>query len=98
MLVPTHLWKVVYSPKRQRAGAYLITNDATRTYRAVSVSELSRLVGIDVLPGVPQRVRDTLMTLPDPQAGGSRDARGAPASEPGRPACANSRAARSSRW
>ncbi len=30
VLVPTHLWKVVYSPRQRRAGAYLITNYATK--------------------------------------------------------------------
>ena len=66
MLVPTHLWKVVYSPKRQQAGAYLVTNDDTKTYSALSVSELEQMIGIQALPGVPQRVRDTAMELPAP--------------------------------
>jgi len=31
VLVPTHLWKVLYSPAQHRAGAYVITNDDTRS-------------------------------------------------------------------
>ena len=88
VLVPTHLWKVVYSPQRQQAGVYLVTNDATRTYSALSVSELERLIGIEPLPGVSQQVRDTLMALPAPKGNGAgharkKGARGAPAAEAG---------------
>ena len=75
VLVPTHLWKVVYSPKRQQAGAYLVTNDDTRSYSSMSVAELSRLTGIDPLPGVPQRVREQrAMALPQAQAPAARPA------------------------
>ena len=93
VLVPTHLWKVVYSPQRQQAGVYLVTNDETKTYSALTVSELEQLVGIEALPGVPQRVRDSGMDLPvphsqhvagkkDPQpVAGTRDRR----VQPGRP-------------
>ena len=35
VVVPTHFWKVVYSPLQQQAGAYLVTNDNTRTYSVV---------------------------------------------------------------
>jgi len=35
VLVPTDLWKVLYSPKQQRAGAYVVTNDETREYSTV---------------------------------------------------------------
>ena len=84
VLVPTHLWKVVYSPRRRQAGAYLVTNDETRTYSAVTVGELEQTVGIRLLPGVPQQVRDAGMTLPVPSGNGvnhARRKRGEPAPE-----------------
>ncbi|MDB5932456.1 MAG: hypothetical protein JWR60_4163 [Polaromonas sp.] len=68
VLVPTHVWKVLYSPKQQRAGAYLVTNDESRAYSSVSVSDLEKLVGIKLLPGLPQQVRDSGMDLPKPSA------------------------------
>ena len=67
VLVPTHLWKAVYSPQRQQAGAYLITNDETTTYSTLSIAELERMVGIRVLPGVEPRVREAAMELPAPR-------------------------------
>ena len=68
VLVPTHIWKMVYSPKQQRAAAYVITNDETRAYSTVTVSELEKMVGIRLLPGLSQTVRDAGMDLPPPSA------------------------------
>ena len=67
VLVPTHVWKVIYSPAQQKAGAYLITNDDTRDYAVLSVSKLEKMVGMSLLPGLPQQVRDAGMTLPKPE-------------------------------
>ena len=74
VLVPTHLWKVIYSPAQQRAGAYLVTNDEAGDYVVMSVSKLEKRVGINLLPGVPQKVRDAGMALPKPtsQQGGKK--------------------------
>lgn len=68
VLVPTHVWKVIYSPAQQKAGAYLITNDATRDYAVLSVSKLEKMVGLSLLPGLPQNVRDAGMALPKPDS------------------------------
>ena len=67
VLVPTHVWKVIYSPAQQRAGAYLISNDDTRDYAVVTVSKLEKMVGLSLLPGVSQQVRDAGMALPKPE-------------------------------
>ena len=82
--MPTHIWKVLYSPKQQRAGAYVVTNDETREYSAVTVSDLEKMVGLKLLPGVPQQVRDAGMMLPKPsssQSKKSRSQKGPPAEE-----------------
>lgn len=68
VLVPTHIWKVLYSPKHQRAGAYLITNDDTREYSTVTVSDLEKMIGVSLLPGLSQKVRDGGMDLPKPSS------------------------------
>lgn len=75
VLVPTHLWKVLYSPAQRRAGAYVITNDDTRTYSSVTVSDLEKMIGVSLLPGLPRTVRDGGMALPQPasrQQGGQK--------------------------
>jgi endonuclease G len=66
VLVPTHLWKVLYSPAQRRAGAYVITNDDTRTYSSISVSALEKMIGVSLLPGLSRKVRDSGMALPQP--------------------------------
>ena len=68
VLVPTHVWKVIYSPAQQKAGAYLITNDDTRDYAVVTVAKLEKMVGLSLLPGLPQNVRDAGMALPKPDS------------------------------
>lgn len=66
VLVPSHLWKVLYSPQQQSAGAYLIDNDETQDYDRLSLVELERKTGINVMPSLPVQVRNTVMDLPEP--------------------------------
>lgn len=76
VLVPTHLWKAIYSPKQQRAGAYLITNDEAKDYAAMSIVDLEKMVGLNVWPSLPLKIREAGMTLPKPQSqrgGGERN-------------------------
>ena len=68
VLVPTHLWKVLYSPVQKRAGAYVITNDDTRAYSSITVSDLEKMVGVSPLPGLSQQIRDNGMELPKPSS------------------------------
>ena len=81
VLVPTHVWKVIYSPARQQAGAYLITNDDTRDYAVITVSKLEKMIGIIVLPGLAQQVRDAGMALPKPVSRHGRKSKARPADE-----------------
>ncbi|MDD2729536.1 DNA/RNA non-specific endonuclease [Malikia sp.] len=79
VLVPTHVWKVLYSPKQQRAGAYLVSNDKTKDYSVLSIAELQKLAGINPLPALPQQAREQAMNLPKPQGnrgGGDKKADG----------------------
>ena len=66
VLVPTHLYKVVYSPRHHRAGAYFVANAETKEYATLSVAQLERTIGINLLPGVDQRIKDVAMALPAP--------------------------------
>ena len=81
VLVPTHIWKVVYSPAQQRAGAYLVTNNETRDYSVLTVSKLEKMVGLSLLPGLPQQVRDAGMALPKPVSRQDRRKKNQPAEE-----------------
>ena len=66
VLVPTHLFKVVYRPRTNEAGAYFLKNEATKEYMVVSVAQLEKTIGIDLLPGVLPRVKAVAAELPRP--------------------------------
>ena len=66
MRLPTNLWKVISRPRKDKAGAYLITHDDTRDDAVISVSALEKMIGISLLPGLPQKVRDAGLELPKP--------------------------------
>ena len=72
VIVPTHLWKVIYRPTTQQAGAYVIRNDDSVAYHVVSIAALTQTVGIDVLPSLPVVVREKAMELPQPTSGSIR--------------------------
>lgn len=81
VMVPTHVWKVLYSPTQQQAGAYLVTNDDTREYAVLTVSKLEKMIGVSLLPGLPQHVRDAGMALPKPVSRQGRSRKSNPADE-----------------
>jgi endonuclease G len=72
VLIPTHLWKVIYRPATQQAGAYVIRNDDSAVYQVMSITALAQTVGVDVLPSLPAAVRDAAMELPQPTSGSTR--------------------------
>ena len=72
MLVPTHIFKAVYDPKRNQAAAYLVENADGDQWRSVSIAELQQITGIDPFPGLAPSVKDHAMALPEPKLPGKR--------------------------
>ena len=81
VLVPTHVWKAIYSPRQRRAGAYLITNDATRKYSSLTLAQLEATTGINALPGLGAKIREAGMDLPKPKSARSSSKRRRPAED-----------------
>lgn len=73
VLVPTSLYKAVYVPRRG-AAAYLVDNAPGMAWRAISMSELRQIAGIEAFPGVAATTRDRLLSLPEPQPNNVRGA------------------------
>ena len=68
VLVPSHIYKVVYDPHRKEAGAYLVANNSdTQDYQRVSVTDLEQIAGMSLLPGVSSAIKATAMALPESQ-------------------------------
>ena len=65
-MVPTHLFKLIYDPRQNRASAYLVLNEATDEYKVVSLAELQSLSGIDLMPNLPKDQKNILINLPKP--------------------------------
>lgn len=50
VMVPTHIYKLVYDPRTDAAGVYLVENKPRARHREITVSELEALAGISFLP------------------------------------------------
>ncbi|UEM24383.1 DNA/RNA non-specific endonuclease (plasmid) [Skermanella mucosa] len=54
VLVPTHIFKAVYDPKRKQAAAYLVENADGDQWRGVSIAEFQKLF-VEIRQRLPQR-------------------------------------------
>ncbi|NRR32297.1 DNA/RNA non-specific endonuclease [Oxalobacteraceae bacterium] len=64
VLVPSHLYKLVYSPRQRAGAAYFIENKATSDYEMLTVAQLESRIGIDLLPSLSAQQKTTLLRLP----------------------------------
>jgi len=67
VLVPTYLYKAIFDPARNEAGAYLVKNAEGNRYAVISIAELDQLSGISVFPALPEAVKRRAMDLPAPR-------------------------------
>lgn len=70
VLVPTHLFKAVYDPKRRQAAAYLVTNAEGDQYQRIAIADLVQVAGVDPFPALPAAVKATAFDLPQPRPHG----------------------------
>jgi endonuclease G len=64
VLVPTHLYKLVYSPRQRAGAAFFIENRADAEYAVLSIAELESRVGIDLLPSLSAADKNAVLRLP----------------------------------
>lgn len=50
VLIPTHVYKLIYDPERNMAGAYLVENAPNKRHRELTLSELEQFAGVSFLP------------------------------------------------
>lgn len=62
VLVPTHIYKLVYDLKRNEGAAYLMKNVDTRDIQQMSVEEIGKMAGFDFLPAI----KSSRLALPIP--------------------------------
>ena len=64
VLVPTHVYKVVYSPRQKAAAAWFTENRADAEIQVIPVAELERIVGIEFLPSLTRQQKERMLHLP----------------------------------
>ena len=64
VIVPSHLYKVVYSPRQCAGAAWFVANEAGAVPQVLSIPELERMVGIDLLPSLTAQQKERLLRLP----------------------------------
>jgi endonuclease G len=64
VFVPTNIFKAVFLPSRNAAGAYWTPNDTSQKQEHISIARLTDLTGIDVFPRLDVTAKDTAMALP----------------------------------
>lgn len=67
VLVPTAVYKAIYDPRRQEAGAYLVENVPGALPQVLSIAELNKLAGLDLFPAMSAQVKNRAMRLPLPK-------------------------------
>ena len=71
VMVPSHVYKLVYSPRQRAGAAWFIENRAhdedqdQARLQAISVASLEAAIGINLLPSLSPRQKETMLALPD---------------------------------
>lgn len=67
VLVPSHIFKAIYDPSRNEAGAYVAVNGAEWEYQTITISALESRLGINLFPKLEPSIKTAGMALPRPQ-------------------------------
>jgi endonuclease G len=62
--VPSHLYKVVWSPRQRAGGAWFIENAPTIDYQTMTIAQLEKTIGIELMPSLSARDKETMLHLP----------------------------------
>jgi endonuclease G len=73
VLVPTHLYKLVYSPRQRAGAAWFVENTPDAKANVVPIPELESIIGIDLLPAVPAADKARELRLPKVTVRGGND-------------------------
>ncbi len=65
VLVPTHLYKLVYSPRQKAGAAWFVENTADARPNVIPIPELERIIGINLLPALSEEEKARMLKLPN---------------------------------
>lgn len=64
VLVPTHLYKLVWSPRDKAGAAWFVENTADAKANVIPIPELERIIGINLLPALSEQEKERVLDLP----------------------------------
>ncbi len=64
VLVPSHLYKVVYSPRQRAGGAWFVANQADAKPQTMTIAQLESRIGIDLIPSLSKQQKQVMLRLP----------------------------------
>ncbi|HEX8604392.1 MAG TPA: DNA/RNA non-specific endonuclease [Pseudoduganella sp.] len=64
VLVPSHLYKVVYSPRQRAGGAWFVANQPDARVQTMTIAQLESKVGIDLIPSLTKQQKQVMLKLP----------------------------------
>ena len=67
VMVPTQMFKAIYYPKGQEAGAYVVGNSEGAQAQIITIAELEKMSGISVFPAISSKIKGSGMRLPSPK-------------------------------
>lgn len=70
VLVPTQVYKVVFSPKQQKGAVYIVDNMPSSDYKIISIAELEKTSGINYFPKLTQAQKEKTIEMPAPKKRG----------------------------
>ena len=64
VLVPSHLYKAVWSPRKGAGGAWFVANEADARVQTMTIAQLESRIGIDLIPSLTARQKEVMLKLP----------------------------------
>ncbi|WUR16128.1 DNA/RNA non-specific endonuclease [[Empedobacter] haloabium] len=64
VLVPSHLYKAVWSPRQRAGGAWFVANEADARVQTMTIAQLESRIGINLLPSLSARQKEEMLRLP----------------------------------
>ena len=68
ILVPTHIYKIVFDPRKHMGAAYFVRNEPGLEWQVISIPQLEKIAGINFFPSLSDAEKGKMLKLPEPKA------------------------------
>jgi endonuclease G len=67
VLVPTHIYKLVFDPGKNMGAAYFVRNEPGMEMQVISIAQLEKIAGINFFPSLSDAEKGRVLKLPVPK-------------------------------